>query len=52
MMGPGFSQGIAEGLLMIGVFLFAAGVAVACLLIFGVPWLWSLLKPWLHAITG
>lgn len=26
--------------------------AVTTALIFGVPWLWSLVKPWLHTITG
>lgn len=26
--------------------------AVTAALIFGIPWLWHLLKPWLHAITG
>ena len=51
-MGPGFSRGIAEGLILIGAILFAAGVALACLLIFGVPWLWGLLKPWLHQVTS
>lgn len=27
---------------------FVAGLVVA----FGVPWIWSIMKPWLHAITG
>lgn len=31
---------------------FAAGFALAVGLFFGLPWLWSIIKPWLHAITG
>lgn len=31
---------------------FIAGIALATLFLFGIPWLWHLLKPWLHMITG
>lgn len=51
-MGPGFSQGIAQGIVALIVMAFVAGGAIVAALIFGVPWLWSLLKPWLHSVTG
>ncbi len=40
---------------LVGAFLFwfAVGVAgITAALIYGVPWLWSLVKPWLHSITA
>ncbi|MCB1909977.1 MAG: hypothetical protein KDH15_21660 [Rhodocyclaceae bacterium] len=30
----------------------AVGIAIGAALFVGLPWLWSLLKPWLHAVTG
>lgn len=38
-------KGLFIGLVVAGV---VAGVAIACV----VPWLWRLVKPLLHAITG
>lgn len=37
-----------------GMFIVAAcaGAAFAAALIFGVPWLWSWIKPWLHMATA
>lgn len=32
--------------------LFAGGVIVGFVLFVAVPWLWRLLKPWIHQITG
>lgn len=32
--------------------LVAMGFAAALLLVFGVPWLWGVLKPLLHAVTA
>lgn len=29
-----------------------AGAAIMALLFWGVPWLWGVVKPWLHAVTG
>lgn len=34
------------------VVLIAVGSAIGVLLVKGLPWLWLLLKPWLHALTG
>jgi hypothetical protein len=31
---------------------FVAGGVLVAALIFGVPWLWAMLKPWLHSVTG
>ncbi len=28
-----------------------AGVLLGLFFAFGVPWLWGLVKPWLHAVT-
>jgi hypothetical protein len=30
----------------------AATAALVVGIIYGVPWLWTLIKPWLHSITG
>lgn len=32
--------------------LLVAGALIAAALIFGVPWLWELVKPWLHEVTA
>lgn len=37
--------------LMAVVFL-VVGALIAAALIFGVPWLWELVKPWLHEVTA
>lgn len=29
-----------------------AGAAIMAVLFWGVPWLWALIKPWLHMVTG
>lgn len=36
--------------LVIGLVVF--GIAIGCALAFGLPWLWSILKPMLHAVTA
>lgn len=30
----------------------AVGAIAAAALIVGVPWLWGLIRPWLHVVTG
>lgn len=30
----------------------AIGAGLASAVIFGVPWLWRLVKPWLHMVTA
>lgn len=32
--------------------LVAAGILIGLLLSFAIPWVWEVVKPWLHAITG
>ncbi|MDP1681075.1 MAG: hypothetical protein Q8L39_04795 [Burkholderiales bacterium] len=32
--------------------LIVIGIAIGGLLFLGVPWLWHLLKPWIHTVTG
>jgi hypothetical protein len=32
--------------------IFAAGAGVTLFIVFAIPWLWRLIKPWLHAVTG
>lgn len=41
--------GAIVGLLIVAVFL---AVTATAAVIYGAPWLWSLIKPWLHAITA
>ena len=31
---------------------FFVGVALTLAAVFGIPWLWRLVRPWLHAATG
>jgi hypothetical protein len=45
-------RGGAKGIVAKILLPFAAGGAIAAALIFGVPWLWRMIKPWLHSITG
>jgi hypothetical protein len=37
-----------------GVFwsLFILGLIAGAILFVGLPWLWRVLRPWLHAVTG
>lgn len=28
------------------------GVVIGIVLAVGIPWLWNLLKPWIHSVTG
>lgn len=32
--------------------LIVIGIFIGFVLFIGVPWLWDLLKPWIHSITG
>lgn len=48
MIGEGIAQAMATAMVVIAVI--SAAVTVA--LIFGIPWLWSLIKPWLHQVTA
>lgn len=34
------------------VFFIGVGIAVAGVCVWLIPWLWSLVKPWLHMVTG
>lgn len=41
-------DGFFSGLLIAGAILGAIACAV---LLYGVPWLWDLIRPWLHEVT-
>lgn len=45
-------DGIGNAMTAFAIIAFAAGAAVCGLLFWLVPWLWSLIKPWLHAIKA
>lgn len=32
--------------------IFLAGVAATLGVVYGMPWMWHLVKPWLHPVTG
>lgn len=51
-MGPEIGRYIGEQMFRIGVILFLAGASLTALLIFGVPWLWEIAKPFLHRVTS
>lgn len=42
---------IAQTFLTALVIVFFCGVGVTLAVMYGLPWLWRLIKPWLHAIT-
>lgn len=50
----GGDLGSAIGSAMVAMIIVAVvcASAITAALIFGLPWLWTLLKPWLHAITA
>lgn len=47
-MGNAF-EGLVSGLILLGAMIGGVIVLVA---VFVIPWLWALIKPWLHQITG
>lgn len=48
----GIGDAIGEALVKIAILLVIATASITTLLIYGVPWVWSYIKPWLHSITG
>jgi hypothetical protein len=50
--GRDIAYGVGRQLLIYAVIIFAAGAGITAALIYGVPWLWHFLKPWLHTITA
>lgn len=48
----GIGDAITEGFIRFVLVVIAATVAITAGLIFGIPWAWGCIKPWLHAITG
>lgn len=44
-----FSDSVWQAMI---IFLIAIGVAAGFVLFVVLPWLWDLLKPWLHGLTG
>lgn len=32
--------------------LIVIGILIGTLLAIGIPWIWNLIKPWIHTITG
>lgn len=51
-MGPEIGDYVARELFRWAVILFLLGGALATALIFGIPWLWGLIKPFLHSVTA
>jgi hypothetical protein len=52
MIGQDFANVIGEGIIKLVVISFAAGVALTLVTVFGLPWLWELIRPWLHGVTA
>jgi hypothetical protein len=48
MIGDAIVQAIIASIIVAAI----SGAAVTAALIYGLPWLWSVVKPWLHVITG
>ena len=50
MNGLGYAIAYAAGMALVTVVAFT--VVITATLIIGMPYVWALLKPWLHSITG
>lgn len=48
----GFGDALAAAFMATIIACIVITALVTTALIFGVPWLWSLLKPWLHMVTA
>lgn len=48
MIGDAFAQAMIACIIVVA----ATSAAVTALLIFGIPWLWAMVKPLLHAVTA
>ena len=47
-MYDGMGNAFLAGLLLAA----AAGAALMAILFWVIPWIWELVKPWLHTVTG
>lgn len=48
-----FSNDMFTGIMLaFGAICIAVGAALVAIVVWVVPWLWALIKPWLHQITG
>ncbi len=45
-------EAITRALVSFVIMTIIATAAITTALIFGIPWLWHVLKPWIHNITG
>jgi hypothetical protein len=48
----GIGQAISDMMFWLVLIAFAAGFAVATFVWIGVPWLWEIVRPWVHQITA
>jgi hypothetical protein len=51
-MGPEIGKYVAEQIASLIIVAAIVGAVIATLVIFGVPWLWEFVKPFLHQITA
>jgi hypothetical protein len=47
-----YVQGLAEALVVMLFIAVLIGMAIMAVLVWLIPWLWELIKPWLHMITA
>lgn len=47
-----YGDSIGNAIIGFGILCAIAGAAVCGVAFWLIPWLWELLKPWLHAVTG
>ena len=50
--GRALGEHIAKAFMAMILAAVAVGAGVTVALIYGLPWLWSMVKPWLHGVTG
>ncbi|GEM_PF-1251063 len=52
MMGPGFGDAIGEALVVFLVGAVALAFGLGAVFMWGLPKMWTLVKPWIHSLSG
>jgi hypothetical protein len=45
-------DGIAGAITFVGIVILVVGILIGVTATTGIPWLWGVIKPWLHSVTG
>lgn len=48
----GMGEDMAKAFVIVMIFVFALGAALTLAVIYGIPYAWDWIKPWLHSVTS